>query len=55
MLPAQWASKQQLGSMPPAELELLKQRLTSLLDVELSSADATGMQPAVPARQLVAS
>ncbi len=57
-LPAQWASKQPCSSIKAAELDLLKQRLTALLDVELSNADATDAQPALPvlpARELVAS
>lgn len=58
MLPARWSQKAEAGSLQPAELELLKQRLTALLDVELNNSEDAKPQPAQPtpaAFQLVAS
>ncbi|KAK9841403.1 hypothetical protein WJX74_005146 [Apatococcus lobatus] len=58
VLPEQWSRNAQSASLQPAEMELLKQRLTALLDVELSNAEDARPQPAQPnpvACQLVAS
>lgn len=58
VLPAEWSEKAQSSSLPPAELELLKQRLTALLDVELNNAEDARLQPVQAAStpcQLVAS